>query len=139
MVKASKTQLVDYIHNNFKRGGKKITKKELNSFSTDALMSIVSNNNCEQKLEEWINRPKLVKFMVDGIEDGKTFSWDCEYVSEEECRKAFEQRGVVVEKILPQKGNHRCKYCGGAAEGSDTNLLCEECRELFGHAFYYEL
>jgi len=82
---------------------------------------------------------KAQKFMVDGEQNGKEYSWDCEYSSEEECRKAFEAEGIKINKIVPRKGHHRCKYCGGIAEGTMTNLLCEDCREIFGHSFYDEL
>ena len=34
---------------------------------------------------------------------------------------------------------HDCPYCGAEAEGSDEDLLCSKCRELFGHAFFSEL
>lgn len=35
--------------------------------------------------------------------------------------------------------HHICKYCGGIAKGIDTDILCEECRDDFGHSFYSEL
>ena len=35
--------------------------------------------------------------------------------------------------------HHICKYCGGIAKGIDEDVLCSECREIFGHAFYSEL
>lgn len=34
---------------------------------------------------------------------------------------------------------HICKYCGKTADGTDEDVLCKECRELFGHMFYFEL
>ena len=34
---------------------------------------------------------------------------------------------------------HFCKYCGEKAPGSYEDLLCESCRELFGHSLYSEL
>ena len=37
------------------------------------------------------------------------------------------------------KGYHKCKYCGGVAEGDYDDLLCEKCREDFGHSLYSEL
>jgi hypothetical protein len=41
--------------------------------------------------------------------------------------------------IYPKKGHHLCKYCGQVAEGSNTDLLCNDCHELFGHTLYSEL
>ena len=34
---------------------------------------------------------------------------------------------------------HACKYCGGTAEGAYEDLLCADCREMFGHSLYSEL
>ena len=34
---------------------------------------------------------------------------------------------------------HYCKYCGELVLGDNEDLLCQECRELFGHSFYSEL
>lgn len=139
MEKYAKKVIVDYIYNNFSKNGKKIPKKELNTLSKEKLMSVVIVNHCEKQLEAWAKRPKLIKFMVDGKQGGKRYSWDCEYESEEECRKAFEEEGVLIETLVLAKGHHRCKYCSGIAEGTDKNLLCEECRAEIGHIFYSEL
>lgn len=138
-MKATKSQMVDYIYHNFTKGGKKIPKKTLNEFSVETLESIIVKNDCQKKLESWINRPKMIKFMVDGVQNGKDYSWDCEYPNETECRKAFESEGVKVIKIATKSNHHRCKYCSGIANGRETNLLCDECREIFGHMYYDEL
>ena len=34
---------------------------------------------------------------------------------------------------------HKCKYCDAWAKGANENLLCNDCKEVFGHAFYSEL
>ena len=34
---------------------------------------------------------------------------------------------------------HQCKYCGAFANGADEDLLCKDCREIFGHTFFSEL
>lgn len=138
-MKATKSQLVDYIYNNFSIKGKKLTKKMLNEMPIEKLESIVVANHCENKLEEWINRPKMIKYMVDGFQDGKALSWDCEYPNEEACKKAFEDDGIKVIKIATKSNHHRCKYCGSIAEGKNSDVLCDECRETFGHTFYSEL
>jgi rubrerythrin len=36
-------------------------------------------------------------------------------------------------------GKHICKYCGNIVEGEYEDLLCDECREIFGHSLYSEL
>lgn len=138
-MKVTKAQMVDYISNNFTRNGKKIPKKTLNEQSIATLEAIITKNNCEKELKAWINRPKMIKFMVDGIQDGKDYSWDCEYPSEDECRKAFEDEGIKVVKIGTASNHHRCKYCGGIANGKEKDILCDDCRMMFGHTFYSEL
>lgn len=42
-------------------------------------------------------------------------------------------------EIVDLTGKHLCKYCGEIANGPDEDVLCEDCRYTFGHAFYSEL
>lgn len=42
-------------------------------------------------------------------------------------------------EIIDLTGKHLCKYCGEIANGPDEDVLCEDCRYTFGHAFYSEL
>lgn len=37
------------------------------------------------------------------------------------------------------RGKHACKYCGQIAEGTHKDLLCSDCREIFGHTMFSEL
>lgn len=138
-MKPTKAQLVDYLYNNFELNGSKLTKARLNNTPYESLMKIITNNNCEEELEEWINKPKMEKFMVDGISNGKEYSWDTEAENEEECRKAFESEGIIVKRIANKQNYHRCKYCNGIAEGKQSDLLCDKCRETFGHTLFSEL
>ena len=34
---------------------------------------------------------------------------------------------------------HQCKYCGEFTKGTDEDVLCKGCREIFGHTLYSEL
>lgn len=138
-MKATKTQMVDFIYNNFTMKGKKIPKKTLNTYSKEALEGIIIKNNCQDRFTNWINKPKMIKFIVDGVQNGTYYSWDCEYPSEDECRKAFEKDGIKVTKIATKSNHHRCKYCGTIAKGKIADLLCDDCRECFGHTYYSEL
>ena len=56
--------------------------------------------------------------------------------------QGYELSAIIVdiktEDAIPS-GKHRCKYCGGIAEGTHDDLLCGECRENFGHSLYSEL
>lgn len=45
----------------------------------------------------------------------------------------------ISEFCLKHKDYHECKYCGGLAAGPDPNVLCDECRQDFGHTYYSEL
>ena len=50
---------------------------------------------------------------------------------------AFKDKKVL--DVADGNTHHICKYCGDIAEGTDENVLCADCREIFGHAFYSEL
>lgn len=65
-------------------------------------------------------------------------------VALEQVRERLERENDV--KLDPKtftieslEGKHICKYCYGIADGPDEDVLCKECREVFGHAFYSEL
>lgn len=42
-------------------------------------------------------------------------------------------------KNIEMLGRHECLYCGGLADGEDEDVLCDDCRETFGHTYYHEL
>ena len=65
--------------------------------------------NYNEMIEEW-------KELYDGGDDTNPVGWDEYYIP-----------------------IHRCKYCGEITNGADENVLCEDCRITFGHAFYSEL
>jgi len=37
------------------------------------------------------------------------------------------------------EGWHRCKYCGEATPSPEEDLLCYDCRSMFGHSLFSEL
>ena len=136
---ATKSQMVDFIHSNFSFiGGVKVKKRDLSGKTKEELVKLIHENGWEADFKTYLSTA-LIKFFVDGIEGGKEYAWDCTSDSEESVRKSLEKDGIKIIKIVPAKGHHRCKYCGSIAEGSDRNLLCEDCRELFGHSLYSEL
>jgi len=53
------------------------------------------------------------------------------------CQKHYPDENIT--KVVDAKTHHICKYCGGLAKGKDDDVLCSDCRELFGHAFFSEL
>lgn len=50
---------------------------------------------------------------------------------------AFKDKKVI--DVADANTHHICKYCGNIAEGTYEEVLCTDCRDTFGHAFYYEL
>ena len=42
-------------------------------------------------------------------------------------------------KIKITKIKNECKYCGEFTDSDDEDVLCEDCRQTFGHTFYSEL
>lgn len=50
----------------------------------------------------------------------------------------FENFCLRNDSSVPE-GKHRCKYCGAITDGNDDDILCEDCRQLFGHSLYSEL
>ena len=48
-------------------------------------------------------------------------------------------KGIPITNIVNARTHHQCKYCGRITKGSYKNLLCDECKEVFGHSVYSEL
>lgn len=46
---------------------------------------------------------------------------------------------IKILKVYDGNNHHICKYCGSVAKGIDEDILCDDCRDIFGHAFYSEL
>jgi len=44
-----------------------------------------------------------------------------------------------LEKSVKTEGIHQCGYCGQPNFSPDPDVLCPDCRDDFGHAFYSEL
>lgn len=75
--------------------------------------------------------------------EGEIVRWDDldeatqEHIAEK-IREGYCGGEIVIENDIPEN-THICKYCGGIAEGTYENLLCRECREMFGHTLFTEL
>jgi len=88
---------------------------------------------------------KIVRYNVGDITREVDYKGASTKASKEVILKTFyvnrkkdgEEVSYVV--IIESTKEHFCKYCGQVAEGKDKNVLCQECRECFGHAFYSEL
>ena len=69
-----------------------------------------------------------------------SFNKELDYPSEvwvRLCQKHYPDEKITA--VYDAKKHHICKYCGGIADGIDEDILCSECREDFGHAFFSEL
>jgi len=53
------------------------------------------------------------------------------------CNKHYPDEKITA--VYDANNHHICKYCGGIANGIDEDILCKECRDVFGHAFFSEL
>lgn len=88
---------------------------------------------------------KIVRYNQDGSTYEVNYKSVSTKASKEDILKAFyryrkaagEEVSDVV--IIESTKEHFCQYCGQVAAGKDKDVLCQECRECFGHAFYSEL
>ena len=86
-------------------------------------------------------RYEMAKFILESKTQRAWFS-DNSGRTEAELLKANQaeepdRKWISITKL--PRGKHICKYCFRVAEGTYDDLLCEECRECFGHALYSEL
>lgn len=42
-------------------------------------------------------------------------------------------------EVIDLTGKHTCRYCGSVVTGTDEDILCDECYELFGHRRFSDL
>ncbi len=126
---------IDFISNSLRRDGKKISKKSLQNLPDDELNKIC--NQFKDMFQDFINNPpvKLHKYYV--LTKQALYEYNAE--DEAHCKEYAKNDNLKVQKIVPAKGHHICKYCNGVADGSNKDMLCDECRETFGHTFYSEL
>ena len=84
----------------------------------------------------------MAKFIIDNGKDLRAWFSDTSGKTEAELlaimQKQEPDKNWKTITKLP-RGKHICKYCFGIAEGTYADLLCEECRETFGHSLYSEL
>lgn len=85
---------------------------------------------------EFINNDEKVVFTVKDYDltEETAVNDICEYIKDKEEFKEFK-----FSKVAPIRGHHICKYCGGIANSSIKDELCDECKMTFGHSLYTEL
>jgi len=61
----------------------------------------------------------------------------------EDTASLFDKELIDLENLSKETEkeslDNKCKYCGKPNNSKDEDVLCEECRETFGHSFYSEL
>ena len=84
---------------------------------------------------------KTNKVIIETAEYTQVISLNKVYDMPEEKWIKGLQKDFTEEILAVHDANthHVCKYCGDIANGPDEDVLCEECRDVFGHAFYSEL
>lgn len=85
---------------------------------------------------------KTNKVIIETKDWTKTITFKETYdMSEQEWIAELSRIALRVKILNIYDGNthHICKYCGEVAKGTDEDILCEDCRDIFGHAFYSEL
>ena len=91
---------------------------------------------CYGQERVWDSRKEAVKFFAEA-------SFETEGSEKDRYMQIFlelmEGKEVCTDQPSHPEGKHICKYCGEIADGVDEDVLCKECRSLFGHAFYSEL
>ena len=80
-----------------------------------------------------------MRYLVDLEKDGKVYMLDNASNSKKNILEFAKNAGYTVKKIVPSKEHHRCKYCNNIVPGKYDDLLCDDCRETFGHTLYSEL
>lgn len=81
---------------------------------------------------------------ADGLDRVRIFDLDPRYLRLPESREMTDFAWMLFlnknwEQQLINGDTHICKYCGGVAKGTYEDLLCDDCRMLFGHSLYSEL
>ena len=81
-----------------------------------------------------------ITYLASCSKDGEDYIITIKTACGEGFAKArLEREGYVVSNIVNARNHHICKYCGGITEGSYEDMLCTDCRELFGHSLFSEL
>ena len=79
-----------------------------------------------------------IKEDVRKLRDADTHVCQADVNDGEYC--SCEEYDRVIDKLDRLKEvNNKYKYCGFDTNSPDEDVLCDECRECFGHTFYSEL
>lgn len=62
-----------------------------------------------------------------------------ELINENNVEKHLIENNLTLVRKADADTHHLCKYCHGITPGTEEDILCSECQELFGHKRYSEL
>ena len=79
------------------------------------------------------------KFYAEGTKGQKSLLIETKGPDMQTCIDDITAQGIIISKIVLAKGHHICKYCKGIADGSYADLLCDDCKRIFGHSLFSEL
>jgi len=90
------------------------------------------------------NAQTRIDLALDCIRLWETISRFKSYKSEEVIKELQAEYYEKIHKLIryeyeTERGYHECKYCGDTAEGTDEDILCEECQRIFGHTRFSDL
>ena len=138
---ATRTQMINFIHENLTRkDGKKILKTELKAQSDENLRKICANF-AEDFVEYLETTPvKLQKFFAECTDaNNVSVVVTQQAIDIEDCKQILEENGYSYTRLVQAKGHHLCKYCHKIANGTNKDVLCDNCKYIFGHTLYNEL
>lgn len=82
----------------------------------------------------------MARFLIEGLENGEEYTYSIESKEPMDVvLSSLIQQGITVTKIVSAKGKHICRYCGDITEGTDEDLLCDDCHQTYGHYKYHEM
>ena len=62
-----------------------------------------------------------------------------ELLKQHDCYNFTSGSDGFVQMTITEPGWRLCKYCGNLHKTNDVEILCQECRQTFGHTYYSEL
>ena len=139
---ATRSQKINFINAQIRFGDKKkkMPKAVLKDWSDERI-----NGICEkyaESFQQFLDNPpaKLEKFIAEVTdENGKDYTMEGKFPNIDDFKKSLIADKYKVGKVVPARGHHICMYCGSIADGSQKDILCEECQMTFGHYSYNQL
>ena len=132
---------IDFINKCLKtKKGTKITKKYLRNCSDEYIDSICERFN--DTFNNYLANPpkKLTKFYADAVNpEGKVVTFEGKFESDNAFKDDLLKDGYKVKRIVLARGRHICQYCGTITNGTQKDILCNDCQMTFGHYSYNEL